>query len=53
MGQVGVDDVDGTVEQIGAQGGRTVMLAHDVDTSGRTAMVAGPQGARLALVGTL
>lgn len=50
---VGVDGVDGTVEQIEAKGGRTLVPAHDIDTISRIATVADPRGAEFARVGTL
>lgn len=43
MGYVGVDDVDGTVAQIGAKGGKVLLPAFDIP-QGRIAMVADPQG---------
>lgn len=43
MGYVGVDDVDGTVVQIEAKGGKALMPAFDIP-QGRIAMVADPQG---------
>ncbi len=43
MGYVGVDDVDGTVAQIEARGGKALMPAFDIP-QGRIAMVADPQG---------
>ncbi|MDP9422138.1 MAG: VOC family protein [Pseudomonadota bacterium] len=43
MGYVGVDDVDGTVAQIEAKGGKALMPAFDIP-QGRIAMVADPQG---------
>ena len=49
---VGVGNVGGTVEQIEADSGRTPMPAHEIENSGRIAMVADPQGAELALVGS-
>ncbi len=50
---VGFDGVDGPVEQIEAKGGRTLMPAHDIENSGRIAMVADPPGAESARVGTV
>jgi len=44
LGYIGVDDVDATVAQIEAQGGKTLMPAFDIP-QGRIAMVADPQGA--------
>jgi uncharacterized protein len=43
MGYVGVDDVDATVAQIEAKGGKALMPAFDIP-QGRIAMVADPQG---------
>ena len=43
MGYVGVDDVDGTIAQIEAKGGKALMPAFDIP-QGRIAMVADPQG---------
>jgi predicted enzyme related to lactoylglutathione lyase len=43
MGYIGVDDVDGTVAQIEAKGGKSLMPAFDIP-QGRIAMVADPQG---------
>ena len=43
MGYVGVDDVDGTIAQIEAKGGKVLMPAFDIP-QGRIAMVADPQG---------
>ena len=43
MGYVGVDDVDTTVAQIEAKGGKALMPAFDIP-QGRIAMVADPQG---------
>lgn len=43
MGYVGVDDVDGTIAQIEAKGGKALMPAFDI-SQGRIAMVADPQG---------
>jgi predicted enzyme related to lactoylglutathione lyase len=43
MGYVGVDDVDATVAQIEAKGGKSLMPAFDIP-QGRIAMVADPQG---------
>ena len=45
LGYVAVDDVDGTVAQIEAKGGRALMPASDIPGVGRIAMVADPQGA--------
>jgi len=45
LGYVGVDDVDGTVAQVEAKGGRALMPAFDIP-QGRIAMVADPQGNR-------
>ena len=43
MGYVGADDVDGTVAQIEAKGGKVLMPAFDIP-QGRIAMAADPQG---------
>ena len=43
LGYIGVDDVDGTVAQIEAKGGKELMPAFDIP-QGRIAMVADPQG---------
>jgi uncharacterized protein len=43
LGYVGVDDVDATVAQIEAKGGKALMPAFDIP-QGRIAMVADPQG---------
>ena len=43
MGYVGVEDVDGTIAQIEAKGGKALMPAFDIP-QGRIAMVADPQG---------
>lgn len=43
MGYIGADDVDRTVAQIEAKGGKTLMPAFDIP-QGRIAMVADPQG---------
>ena len=43
MGYVGADDVDGTIAQIEARGGKALMPAFDIP-QGRIAMVADPQG---------
>ena len=43
MGYIGVDDVDATVAQIEAKGGKALMPAFDIP-QGRIAMVADPQG---------
>lgn len=43
MGYVGVEDVDGTIAQIEARGGKALMPAFDIP-QGRIAMVADPQG---------
>ena len=43
MGYIGVDDVDGTIAQIEAKGGKALMPAFDIP-QGRIAMVADPQG---------
>jgi len=43
MGYIGVDDVDATVTQIEAKGGKALMPAFDIP-QGRIAMVADPQG---------
>ena len=43
MGYVGVEDVDATVSQIEAKGGKALMPAFDIP-QGRIAMVADPQG---------
>jgi predicted enzyme related to lactoylglutathione lyase len=43
LGYVGVDDVDGTITQIEAKGGKLLMPAFDIP-QGRIAMVADPQG---------
>ena len=43
MGYVGAEDVDGTVREIGARGGKSLMPAFDIP-QGRIAMVADPQG---------
>jgi predicted enzyme related to lactoylglutathione lyase len=43
MGYIGVDDVDATVAQIEARGGKALMPAFDIP-QGRIAMVADPQG---------
>ena len=43
MGYVGVEDVDGTIAQIEAKGGKALMSAFDIP-QGRIAMVADPQG---------
>lgn len=43
MGYVGADDVDATVRDIGAKGGKVLMPAFDIP-QGRIAMVADPQG---------
>jgi predicted enzyme related to lactoylglutathione lyase len=44
LGYLGTDDVDATVAQIEAKGGKTLMPAFDIP-QGRIAMVADPQGA--------
>jgi uncharacterized protein len=44
MGYIGVDDVDGTVAQIEAKGGKVLLPAFDIP-QGRIAMVVDPQGA--------
>jgi len=43
LGYIGIDDVDGTVAQIEAKGGKALMPAFDIP-QGRIAMVADPQG---------
>lgn len=43
LGYIGVDDVDATVAQVEAKGGRALMPAFDIP-QGRIAMVADPQG---------
>jgi len=43
MGYIGVDDVDGTANQIEAKGGKLLMPAFDIP-QGRIAMVTDPQG---------
>jgi predicted enzyme related to lactoylglutathione lyase len=43
LGYIGVDDVDATVAQIEAKGGKALMPAFDIP-QGRIAMVADPQG---------
>lgn len=43
LGYIGAEDVDATVAQIEAKGGRTLMPAFDIP-QGRIAMVADPQG---------
>jgi predicted enzyme related to lactoylglutathione lyase len=43
MGYIGSDDVDATVAQVEAKGGKTLMPAFDIP-QGRIAMVADPQG---------
>lgn len=43
MGYIGADDVDGTIAQIEAKGGKALMPAFDIP-QGRIAMVADPQG---------
>lgn len=43
MGYIGVDDVDATVAQIEAKGGKSLLPAFDIP-QGRIAMVADPQG---------
>jgi predicted enzyme related to lactoylglutathione lyase len=43
LGYVGVDDVDGTVAQVEAKGGKALMPAFDIP-QGRIAMIADPQG---------
>jgi len=43
LGYVGADDVDATVSQVEAKGGKTLMPAFDIP-QGRIAMVADPQG---------
>lgn len=45
LGYVGVDDVDGTVAQVEARGGKVLMPASDIPDVGRIAMVTDPQGA--------
>jgi predicted enzyme related to lactoylglutathione lyase len=45
LGYVCVDDVDRTVGQIEAKGGKVLMPASDIPDVGRIAMVADPQGA--------
>jgi hypothetical protein len=44
MGYIGVDDVDTTVGEIEARGGKPLMPAFDIPEVGRIAMVADPQG---------
>jgi uncharacterized protein len=44
LGYVAVDDVDGSVAQIEAKGGRVLMPASDIPDVGRIALVADPQG---------
>lgn len=44
MGYISVDDVDATVTQIEAKGGKSIMSAFEVPGVGRIAMVADPQG---------
>ena len=44
MGYINVEDVDAAVAQVEAKGGRTYLPARDIDTIGRIAMVADPQG---------
>ncbi len=41
---IAVDDVDGTVAEVEAKGGRTLMPPRQIDQVGRIAMVADPQG---------
>jgi predicted enzyme related to lactoylglutathione lyase len=45
LGYIGVNDVDGTVAQIEAKGGKALMPASDIPDVGRIAMVTDPQGA--------
>lgn len=44
LGYIGVDDVDATLNEIQAEGGKTLMPAHDAPGVGRIAMAADPQG---------
>lgn len=44
MGYINVEDVDATVGEVEAKGGKTYLPARDIDTVGRIAMVADPQG---------
>jgi len=44
LGYIGVDDVDATVTQIEANGGKQLMPADDIPDVGRIALVADPQG---------
>ena len=44
LGYIGVDDVDATLTRIEAEGGKTLMPAHDAPGVGRIAMAADPQG---------
>jgi uncharacterized protein len=44
LGYIAVDDVDGTIAQIEAKGGKAQMPATDIPDVGRIAMVADPQG---------
>ena len=44
MAYIGVDDIDRTVADVEAKGGRTLMPAHQIDQVGRIAMVADPDG---------
>lgn len=50
-GHVGAGRVGGTVGQGEVEGGTMPMPAHDVDTSGRIAMVAAPPGEEPAVAG--
>ena len=45
LGYLETDDVDATVREIEANGGRSLMPARDVEMAGRIAMVADPGGA--------
>lgn len=44
MGYINVADVDATIADVEAKGGKTLMPGHDIDTVGRIALVADPQG---------
>lgn len=44
LGYIGVDEVDATLVKIDAEGGKTLMPAHDTPGVGRIAMAADPQG---------
>jgi predicted enzyme related to lactoylglutathione lyase len=49
MGYVAVDDVDGSVSAMGADGARTLQPATDIPNIGRFAVIADPQGAVICL----